>query len=160
MMPSYETLDAVADAYIPALLIIALGAALWPVRRRRWRDVSRRCGHLLSLLAIAYGLMALDSQLQIWPALQLDYSTHTAVALVLCVFLHAYVLRLRLAWWLSLFCYALLMWYQRYHGVADIVTTATVVGALAFIGRTTLRACSSRPLSQLHAASFTEDHRS
>lgn len=156
MMPSHETLDAIADAYIPALLIIALGAALWPVRQQQWRDGVCRVRDLLGLLTIAYGLMALDNYLQLWPALQLDYSTHTAVALALCLYLHVYRSRWRLAWWLSLFCYALLMLYQRYHGLADIVTTAAVVGALAFVARIS----SPRPSPQLHAASFTEDHQS
>ena len=79
---------------------------------------------------IAYGLIFLDNKLQLWPALGLDYSTHTAVALVLVVYLLANSLKASWFWLTSLVGYVLLMLYQRYHTVADIMTTAIVVAIL------------------------------
>jgi hypothetical protein len=81
----------------------------------------------LAAALVAYGLMFLDRHLGIWPAFGLDYSTHTATALGLVILLSIEARKLAGVWSISFVCYVLLMLYQRYHTVADVVTTAVAV---------------------------------
>lgn len=129
-MPSYETLDTIADAYTPLLALAALVLLMSPLFAQRWQVLRVRISRLGAGALVAYGLMFLDNRLVIWPALGLDYSTHTAVALVLVMFLAAHSRKARLPGWLSLFAYLLLMLYQRYHTVGDIASTLAVAGLL------------------------------
>lgn len=129
-MPSYATLDAIADAYTPLLALACLVLLLRPLRARRWRVLGIRAASLAAGAFVAYGLMFVDNRLEIWPIAQLDYSTHTAVALVLAIFLSRYGSASRVMCWVSLCAYGLLMLYQRYHSLADILTTAIVVSVL------------------------------
>lgn len=126
-MPDYETLDNIADAYVPLLALLSLFSLSRTAYLSRWRQLATDTALFVSILLIAYGLMFLDNYLGIWPAFGLDYSTHTAVALALVIFLmsstkhySAYLLG-------SLVLYFLLMLYQGYHSLADILTTAVVV---------------------------------
>lgn len=76
---------------------------------------------------MTYGLMFADQAWSIWPVWGLDYSTHTAAALVLVVLINysfSRVLRLNI---LLLAVYVALMLYQQYHSVSDILTTAAAV---------------------------------
>jgi len=123
-MLDYETLDAIADTYTPVLATLSIGYLLRSIIARNWRRLRLEGLFLFYGMAVAYGLMFLDNQFALWPIFGLDYSTHTAVALVLLVFLG---LKLKSAWafWLgSLISYALLMIYQNYHSLSDILTTA------------------------------------
>lgn len=129
-MPSYETLDAVADAYTPLLALACLAILVRTLRVLQWKALGLRMTSLAAGVCIAYGLMFLDNRFQVWPAAGLDYSTHTAVALVLVMFLSAHWPAVRWLSPLSLLAYALLMVYQRYHTVADIASTAAIVGLL------------------------------
>jgi hypothetical protein len=128
---SYETLDAIADSYNPALLAISLAAI--PIGRRegRWRRIGVRVAALGVVALLVYGLMFLDRRLDIWGAFGLDYSTHTALSLGLVIFLSFNARKLTVVWVGSFACYVLLMLYQRYHTIADIVTTGLVVGVPA-----------------------------
>ncbi|MCX7098960.1 MAG: hypothetical protein NTV43_13740 [Methylococcales bacterium] len=129
-MPSYQTLDLIADTYLPLLAVMALAVVCWTGFKRGWRPAARRFIALTAGLLIAYGLMFLDQGLHLWPKLNLDYSTHTAVALVLASFL-AVCARTWAVYWLgSLLVYLLLMVYQHYHSLADILTTAAVVAPI------------------------------
>src|SRR5690606_6806076 len=88
----------------------------------------------VGLLLVSYGLMFLDNALGIWPAVGLDYSTHTAVALTLVLSLCGLA---RPFWKLlasSFVLYALLMLYQKYHTVPDILSTMVpiLLAALTF----------------------------
>lgn len=126
-MPSYEALDAIADAYTPLLAIMSLSFLVVALFKARWRLAGLRLLTLAAGLAVAYGLMYVDARFNIWPTLGLDYSTHTAVALVLVVFLGVNQARLVLPAVGSLIVYILLMLYQGYHTVSDIALTAAVV---------------------------------
>ncbi|WP_420473933.1 hypothetical protein [Noviherbaspirillum sp. ST9] len=129
-MPSYATLDAIADTYTPLLALACLVLLLRPLRALQWRVLGIRAASLAAGAFVAYGLMFMDNRLEIWPIAQLDYSTHTAVALVLAIFLTRYWPASRLICWVSLGAYGLLMLYQRYHSLADILSTAAVVAVL------------------------------
>lgn len=126
---NYENLDTIADAYIPLLLAIYLGGLIrilyldWPNYRRSGLTLLFGSGSLL----IAYGIMFLDNATGIWPSLGMDYSTHTAVAFALIFSISLLFPAKRL--WLtgSLVAYILLMLYQRYHSLADILSTLLIV---------------------------------
>jgi len=85
-------------------------------------------------LVVAYAIMFVDNHLSLWPQFNMDYSTHTAVALVLVVNLWVMMNFLQGIWSVSLLVsllgYFLLMLYQQYHTVADILSTAVVVAAV------------------------------
>lgn len=139
-MLSYETLDAIADSYNPALALVSLAFIAAGMFRTQWRLVTLRIAGFITIVSVAYGLMFLDRHLNIWPAFGLDYSTHTAVALGLVLFLSFSAPRWAALWFFSLISYVLLMLYQRYHTIADIITTGLAVGipmalALAFLHR-------------------------
>jgi hypothetical protein len=79
---------------------------------------------------VAYGWRGLDSRTQIWPALGLDYSTHSAVTFALVTRLSVASRPLRLPAAVSLVVYYGLMLYQRYHSIADILSTLAIVAPL------------------------------
>ena len=126
-MPSYETLDTIADAYTPLLAIISLTLIVVALFKAQWRLGGLRLLTLSAVLAIAYGFMFFDSRFNVWSTFGLDYSTHTAVALVLVAFLATNTPRLTIFWVSSLTSYGLLMLYQGYHTISDIAITAVVV---------------------------------
>lgn len=126
-MPSYETLDSIADAYIPLLAILSLSFIVISVFKSRWRVAGLQILALTFVLLIAYGLMFLDNRFQIWPAFGLDYSTHTAVSLALVAFLSFNKSNWLIVWLGSLIAYLLLMLYQRYHTFSDIAVTSAVI---------------------------------
>jgi hypothetical protein len=120
-------LDQIADTYTPLLLMIALGVAIArAVGGQRWFWL-----RLLASALLVYGLMFADNRWHWWPALGLDYSTHTAAALALALFIGV-GLHIRLVWILlgtSLLAYGELMFYLGYHTWIDMGTTAAVIGA-------------------------------
>jgi len=125
----YETLDKIADSYIPVLAIIAFLASVLVSSgsQNRVKIALIRLSGLSILLGAAYGFMLLDNAYSIWPNLGLNYSTHTAVSLVLALFLVMLIPKLFLLWSASLVVYCGLMLYQEYHSVADILSTAFVL---------------------------------
>lgn len=61
------------------------------------------------------------------PKIGFDYSTHTAVSFSLAIVLSCLSDKLRIPVISSLLAYFLLMLYQRYHSLADILTTLTAL---------------------------------
>lgn len=138
---SYEALDQIADLYNPLLLLAALILTTLSCRGSQapytnWlkRIVLVGCG-----LALVYGVQYLDHRLQLWPRLGWDYSTHTAFAMAMVWPLWYYGRPpWRWVWPTSLVIYGVLMLYQRYHTLADMVSTAIVIfGLLLGLYRTT-----------------------
>lgn len=131
---SYETLDAIADAYIPGLLILLIAGFItafyksWP----HYSAIIPYVCFLIGTLLFSYGLMFVDNAIRLWPGLGLDYSTHTAVALSLvfasCV---AFPSKWKI-FALSMLAYAGLMVYQQYHSVLDIASTGAVISLFSF----------------------------
>lgn len=125
-MSTYEILDAIADSYNPLLFVgyVIFSVIYW---RRGDKGASIRG---FSGIVIAYCLMFIDSTLGLWKSLDLDYSTHTAVAVALIVF-HVHKRSLSsapaISFMASLLAYCALMVYQEYHSVLDIVSTALVI---------------------------------
>jgi hypothetical protein len=126
-MLSYETLDAIADAYNPLLALIALAFIARSLFQSQWKVSGIRLMAFIMIAIVAYGLMFLDHQYHLWGYWELDYSTHSAVALGLVLLLSFISPRFVMLWTISFVGYALLMLYQRYHTVPDILTTGIVV---------------------------------
>ena len=126
-MLTYDQLDMIADAYIPALVIVSmvvLTASVFTCGMKRKRI---EIAALSSAVCIVYSVMLLDNAFKIWPLLGLDYSTHTALALVFVLYLWTKN-KTFLLWSLcSFLLYVLLMLYQQYHTVADIFSTVVVL---------------------------------
>ncbi|MGF1528376.1 MAG: hypothetical protein ACFCBW_16485 [Candidatus Competibacterales bacterium] len=129
-MFSHENLDLLADAYLPLLALLAIITLLRAVFLQHWRSLGRLVSILVSSLAIAYGLMLLDGQLALWRAFDLDYSTHTAVAMALVGFLSLATQGYVKALVASLILYLGLVIYQGYHTPLDVLTTALAVGGI------------------------------
>ena len=128
-MLSYEILDTIADSVNPALFLITLIVIGKTMVSRRWRLAGMQVLSMLAGLFFAYGLMMTDNRLKIWPAFGLDYSTHTAVAILLVVFLTIYVKKFTTLWIGILLAYFVLILYQKYHSLSDILTTSLAVTA-------------------------------
>jgi hypothetical protein len=131
---SYETLDSIADAYIPILLGLFLAGLVGKLYKNinSYRLVFVKFLYSIVLLIISYSIMFFDNATRLFPMLGLDYSTHTAVALSL---VYALCLLLANRWMVfasSMLMYAGLMLYQGYHTIADVVVTAAVISLFAF----------------------------
>jgi hypothetical protein len=120
-----ELLTHGADVYTPLLLALALGVATVSVLNgQRWYWVR------LPLSAVlVYGMMFADNHWQWWLAAGLDYSTHTAAALALVVFIGVGIKSrsVRLLLGASLLAYGELMFYLGYHSWVDMGSTAAVI---------------------------------
>lgn len=124
----------IADLYTPLLVLVwAYSLVGFGCNRRQWLESSA----VLCLLALPVLIVIVgDLVWRWWPERQLDFSTHTAVALLLVVAIgwvaHQYhrslAVIIYLAGAVSLCAYAGIMVWMHYHTVADIVTTAVIVG--------------------------------
>ena len=131
-MTSYQFWDTIADAYTPLLFLAYIVFSIIYFRdgdRSAWLKG-------LAGIVLAYAIMFLDKITQLWASLSLDYSTHSAVALVLIMFLvHKRPMK-SLSWIalvLSLVAYYCLEVYMAYHSVADIVSTVIVLMPLVVV---------------------------
>lgn len=122
-MLSYDTLDRIADAYNPSLAAVWLLLVGRAFLIRGWRVGLIHAGVGVGTLLVAYGFMWLDNAYRFWPALGLDYSTHAAVAFALGATIFTVSRPCRFAIVVSLAAYFLLMLYQQYHSVGDIIST-------------------------------------
>lgn len=126
-MLTYDQLDMIADAYIPALVIVSMVVLTASVFTCGMKRKLTEIAALSSAVCIVYSVMLLDNAFKIWPRLGLDYSTHTALALVFVLYLSTKN-KTFLLWSLcSFLLYVLLMLYQQYHSVADIFSTSVVL---------------------------------
>lgn len=121
---TYENLDRIADAFVPAQVLAVLLLLVVHLVQRRFRLAAQLVALFAAGLVLVYGMMFADNRFGFWPAIGLDYSTHAAIALMLTLVL---IVAQRRLWWLwsaLLLMYLALSLYQRYHPVADFVTTA------------------------------------
>lgn len=132
-VPSYQTLDTIADAYVPLLAIIAFVSIAARLAQPRLA-LKEFCSFLL-LALMAYGLMFTDAAHHLWAKKGWDYSTHTATAAACCWYLFGlsrgrkilggvfHLTAVYVIWPVSLVGYLLLMRYQGYHSWPDMFTT-------------------------------------
>jgi len=126
-MLTFEQLDFIADLYIPVLVLISLYFLVKMFCFKIFFKALVQTALMGGAVAFIYCLMFVDRYFLIWESLGLDYSTHTALALVFIVFLAFKSFRLMLFVLLSMLLYAGLMVYQDYHSILDIVSTGMAV---------------------------------
>lgn len=125
---TYAQWDAVADAFNPLLMVASCIFLMFRVRRsqQHWATGLQHTLYLFGAMLWVYGWLWLDSELGLWAARDLDYSTHTAFAVALTAYLCAAQRPWPAVWLVLLAAYCGLMWYQAYHTPADMLTTALV----------------------------------
>lgn len=131
-MPSYETLDAIADAYNPLLFICVILTYVSNGRfaHRKLRYSLHCIREIVAMLILVYVTLMVDKYLSLWPRFGLDYSTHTALAAVLCFLLWQHTRPpIQVIWPVSLLGYCILMDYQNYHTWGDMISTLLYIAA-------------------------------
>ncbi|WP_163831362.1 hypothetical protein [Spartinivicinus ruber] len=131
-MLSYEVLDFIADSYIPLLFLYILFLIGLVAIKEGLMFAARYLLIFFIGVVLVYFIMYLDIILQIWPSFSMDYSTHTALAIAIVNYLVVYKQQYKSYFIVSLIAYCLLMLYQQYHTVLDIVTTAVVISPMSF----------------------------
>ncbi|BCD99621.1 hypothetical protein [Marinagarivorans cellulosilyticus] len=134
---SYQTLDTLADLYVPLLFLLMLISVASKLKQPTVA-LKEFCSILL-LAGIAYGMMFADSAQSLWSQRGWDYSTHTATAAA-CVWYLFWLHKGRrtlgglfqhkavyVFWPLSLIAYLALMRYQQYHSWPDMLSTLLAV---------------------------------
>ncbi len=131
---TYQLLDAIADAFDPLLALLALGAPLL----RRPRALRPALGYYLATglaIGVVYLVRALDLRFQLWESLGLDYSTHSAFATALVVSMAAFHRRWAFPLFAALVLYFCLMLFMGYHTALDVVTSAPLAAAAAWLAQ-------------------------
>ncbi len=129
-MPSFQTLANIADSYIPLLALLCVWLLCQFSLKRNWLKLVCLGGLLVASIMLVYAIMFMDKHFEFWLSLGWDYSTHSALSLVLVMCLSVMWARLLILWLVSLLGYFLLMVYQQYHSVIDIVSTVIVVAGV------------------------------
>jgi hypothetical protein len=129
---TYRILDAVADSFNPLLALVALAIPLL----QKPRNLRATIAYYVSAgaaIGFVYLVRAIDNHYQLWPSLGLDYSTHSAFAASLVVSIGAAYRR----WLAPLACatiaYFALELFMRYHGLADILSSASLACVAALL---------------------------
>jgi hypothetical protein len=136
-MTTYEMLDRIADSVNPVLGVATLLWA-WIARGHGTLGDGPRAamlGNLATLGSVGaiYILGALEKKLDVWAAMGLDYSTHTAVCVAVIVSLWWIDRRARIPATIVGLAYSGLMLFQKYHSVADIAMTAAVIVGSSYL---------------------------
>ncbi len=129
---SHDELAIIADLYIPLLVLITVRWFLYaffqiPAPDRCYKKAMRNVSATIMGMLVIYTFMFVDMQLNIFVTIGLDYSTHTALALVFIVTLSFVNKQVRWIAISSMILYCLLMIYQKYHSFYDIIATAILV---------------------------------
>ncbi len=129
---TYRILDAVADSFNPLLALVALAIPLL----HKPRSLRAPIAYYISTgaaIAFVYLVRAIDNHYQLWTSLGLDYSTHSAFAASLVVSIGTFHRR----WLVPLACAAIpyfsLELVMRYHGLVDVLSSATLAAAAAIM---------------------------
>lgn len=133
MSPStFQVLDAIADSVNPLLTIVAL-IVPWLRRPRTFRTIAAYYLATGAAIGVVYLVRAIDARLQIWASIGLDYSTHSAFAASLTVSISAFRRRWTVPLVIVLAAYFCLQLIMRYHGVWDILSSASLAAAVALL---------------------------
>lgn len=128
-MTTYEIVDSICDAVNPLLTVAVIAYAFWPKAR------SIRNTLLLQMLvgvSVVYGLLFVE---RFWLHRAgyeaVDYSTHSAYALVFTLILMQ-LRSVRLYAIVVLAAYMVAMVLQGYHSIVEVVVTVLLVGVLFY----------------------------
>ncbi|WP_237359106.1 hypothetical protein [Vibrio azureus] len=140
MNVTYQQLDFIADLYIPFLAFLMLCRLLWQLKNVGLMQAMADLVTTVLGVIYIYALMFLDQYTGAYARFGLDYSTHTALALVFVISLAFINKKAAIASSSSMVIYALLMMYQNYHTLLDIlVTTVMVLPILIWLKSRSLR---------------------
>lgn len=124
---SYEQLDFIADSYIPLLLLVSIYLVFSNGFSQGFRVAASNGLVIFSGVLLVYFVMFVDLKMNLWSGINLDYSTHTALALVFLCFMSFRGGKWLVGTVLTMLAYCGLMLFQQYHSVLDILTTAIVI---------------------------------
>ncbi|WP_318502654.1 hypothetical protein [Photobacterium leiognathi] len=79
---TYQQWALIADIYTPMIALACFISILRVMMKGNVQQGFIRLGSVVLSALFIYGVMFLDNALHIWPTFGLDYSTHTAIALV------------------------------------------------------------------------------
>jgi hypothetical protein len=139
---TYEQWDAIADAVNPVMAIMTLMLPLLTRSTYAGRRIAFYTATAISMVAM-YALGWLDARLHVWAFGGMDYSTHSGFTAVLVASVWLWKRAAGVAAAAIGAAYAVLMLYQGYHSIADIVSTVAVITALT-LGIHLLRAAVVR----------------
>ena len=130
-MLTYKQWDTIADAYIPSLALIYFMLIAYTIYQRQYGLALTYFAMTLLCSVVVYSLMFIDNAMHIWPRFNLDYSTHTALALVFVQSIWQIISNVKIFTKifliLSFVSYLLLMKWMAYHSVRDMLTTILVL---------------------------------
>ncbi len=129
---TYRILDAVADSFNPLLALLALTIPFL----HKPRNLRTTIAYYISAgaaIGFVYLVRAIDNHYQLWPSLGLDYSTHSAFAASLAVSIAAFKQRWLTPLALAALAYFALELFMRYHGIADILSSASLAAVAALL---------------------------
>ncbi|GEM74499.1 hypothetical protein [Vibrio sagamiensis] len=124
---TYQQLDFIADLYIPFLALSTLCRLTWQLKIAGSRQTMADLATTVFGVIYIYALMFLDQYAGAYGYFGLDYSTHTALALVFVTCLAFINKKAALVSSASMVMYGLLMMYQNYHTLLDILVTTVMV---------------------------------
>jgi len=126
-MNTFDKLGIIADAYNPALLIVLFFHIINAAYQKNWLKTELLLSSSILGIGFVYLVMFIDKKLSVWYGLGLDYSTHTALSVCLVFILIRITKQYSKTLIISLMTYFLLMLYQQYHSLMDILTTFVVI---------------------------------
>ncbi len=132
-MFTYQQIDTIADSYNPFLLLISIAIVAISFIRNHKHSAASQTTVLLLGFGIIYFIYWLDQQLKLWTSFGLDYSTHTATSLLMTTFIFYYLKRLRYLFLIMFIVYLLIMIYQKYHSIQDILTTCMIIFPISLL---------------------------
>ena len=138
-MLTYQQWDAIADSYLPFLLVLSLIFLFKTFWRKKFNQGAIEFASLFLGTVSIYSIMFIDNSLRIWPSFNSDYSTHTALALVFIFYLCQKHKMALVGSIVSMCAYIVLMMYQEYHTFLDIITTSLVVLPVLYLIRILLK---------------------
>lgn len=132
-MTTFEKLDFIADSYNPMLLLFSLALVALTFKSEGTKLAGIKLGLLLVLTFLVYIFQLVDNYLNLWSSFGLDYSTHTAFSIAIVYFVLYNSRKTKIVIMFSFLGYLILMLYQKYHTVADILTTIAVISPFMYI---------------------------
>lgn len=124
-------LSVFCDLINPLLALFALYQVVVAGLRHRFKTVLPLVLTVILGLPLAYGLLFIDHLTGLWGWAGLDYSTHTAFAMVMCSALNKVIVN-KYAMWLILAGYLLLILIQEYHSVLDLLATGSLIAIILY----------------------------
>ena len=130
-MALHGLLDVFCDLINPLLVLVVLYQVAVAGLRHRFKTVLPLVVTVTLGLPLVYGLLFIDQLFGIWSRAGIDYSTHTAFAMVMCSALNKVIIN-KYTMWLILSGYLLLILIQGYHSASDLLATGSLIVVILY----------------------------